>query len=242
MPPPDVQPAELSTRVSTLHSSPTSDVYVASRDGAPCVVKRTKITSPGDMKRFDRELELLSACDHESVLRPLGVLRAPPTYALVLPVYERGSLFRELHASGRALSTPAKLSIACDLATALAHLHTRGIVHRDVKSDNVRLDPPAAPSPPISTRVPSPLPCAERHPGAPQRQRPGRPCRLQRRRVGGGDHVGHCDAGPTNGRLLQAVRRRHAAVHGARAAALRARRGVRTAVRRVLVRYRARQA
>ena len=138
MPLPAVQPSELTTRSSTLHSSPTSDVYTASREGAPCVVKRTKITSPGDMKRFDRELELLSACDHESVLRPLGVLRAPPTYALVLPVYERGSLFRELHASGRTLSNPAKLSIARDLATALAHLHSRGIVHRDIKSDNVR--------------------------------------------------------------------------------------------------------
>ena len=56
MPLPAVQPSELTTRSSTLHSSPTSDVYTASREGAPCVVKRTKITSPGDMKRFDREL------------------------------------------------------------------------------------------------------------------------------------------------------------------------------------------
>ena len=41
--------------------------------------------------------------------------------------------------------------------------------------------------------------------------------------MGGADHRGHCDAVAADGRLLQAVRRRHAAVHGARAAALGAR-------------------
>ena len=129
-------------RVRTVHSSPSSDVYITTRisDGLQLVVKRTKITGPNDMKRFDKELELLQACEHASVLRPVGVLRVPPTYALVLPVYSGGSLFATLHASGRTLTLRAKLSLSCELAGAIAHLHERGVLHRDVKSDNVLLD------------------------------------------------------------------------------------------------------
>ena len=125
-------------RIRTLHSSPSSDVYIAEHvDGSrQLVVKRTKITGPNDMKRFDKELELLQACDHECVVRPHGVLRVPPTYALVLPVYTRGSLFGLLHATGKTLTLHAKLSVACDLANAVAHLHERGVLHRDIKSDN----------------------------------------------------------------------------------------------------------
>lgn len=117
-------------------------MYIAplSSTGQHVVVKRTKITGPNDMKRFDKELELLSACAHESVVAPLGVLRAPPTYALVLPVFAGGALFSALHASGKTLTDAAKVAISCDIAAAIAHLHSHGILHRDVKSDNVLLD------------------------------------------------------------------------------------------------------
>ena len=65
------------------------------------------------------------------------MLRDPPTYALLLPLFERGTLFSLLHASGRALAPAAKLLLAADVLLALDHLHQRGILHRDVKSDNV---------------------------------------------------------------------------------------------------------
>ena len=142
MPAVAVTPDALGPRERTLHSSPSSDVYVATQtsSGIQVVVKRTKITGPNDMKRFDKELEFLLACDHASIIAPLGVLRVPPTYALVLSVFERGSLFGALHASaGRVVSDRAKVSTCLDLASAIEHLHAQGILHRDIKSDNVLL-------------------------------------------------------------------------------------------------------
>ena len=137
-----MEPSEVGPRERTLHTSPTSDVYLASvsKDGEPVVVKRTKITGPNDMKRFHKELELLLACSHESVVAPIALLRAPPTYAILLPVFARGSLFSALHANGgRALSLRAKLAVSHDVVSAIAHLHERGILHRDIKSDNCLL-------------------------------------------------------------------------------------------------------
>ena len=131
----------LKTRIRTLHASPSSDVYLATLDGRHVVVKRTKLTCPADLARFDTEAAMLNharGCD--SLVAPIALWREPPTYAIVLPHYERGSLFALLHASGRALAWAAKLSICADVAAAVTHLHSHGILHRDVKTDNVLVD------------------------------------------------------------------------------------------------------
>lgn len=130
------------TRVRTLHASGSSDVYITTHNdtGAEVVIKRTKVTCPGDMKRFEKEVGFLEMCRHENLVCPYGLVRSPPTYALVLPVYARGSLFGLLHASGRTLTGAAKLGICHDVVGALAHLHACGVLHRDVKTDNVLVD------------------------------------------------------------------------------------------------------
>ena len=54
-----IDPAAVGARERTLHSSPSSDVYLTHAptvvEDAPVVVKRTKITCPTDMSRFDCE-------------------------------------------------------------------------------------------------------------------------------------------------------------------------------------------
>ena len=135
----DLTLSAFGARVRTLHSSGSSDVYACTwaESGEAVVVKRTKVTCPGDISRFEKELAMLLACEHARVIQPAGVVRAPPTYALALPLHERGALFGVLHASGRTLTPHAKLVLCADVAAALAHLHARGVLHRDVKSDNV---------------------------------------------------------------------------------------------------------
>jgi len=136
---PDLSPTAL-LRTHTLHTSPTSELYAAMMEGTPVVVKRTKITSRGEILRFEKEVALLLACSHPNVVQPLALMRAPPTYAFVMPLFAHGSLFGVLHNSGRQLSLQGALSVLADVSSAVAHLHEVGVLHRDVKSDNVLLD------------------------------------------------------------------------------------------------------
>jgi serine/threonine protein kinase len=55
-----------------------------------------------------------------------------------MPYYREGSIRFALDHNYR-FSAHQAIDIACDLLTALGHLHTNGLVHRDVKSDNVFL-------------------------------------------------------------------------------------------------------
>ena len=137
-PAPSAFPADRVPAAAAIHSSGTSEVYPAiTAGGANVAVKRTKITCPNDIARFEKEVELLHGCDHPCIIRPLGVVRAPRTCALVLPLHPRGWRFRLLHSSGRTLARAAAAAICADVAAAVAHLHERHVVHRDIKTDNV---------------------------------------------------------------------------------------------------------
>ena len=55
--------------------------------------------------------------------------------------YVEGQTLRELMTQGRRMSIPDTLRLASDLLDALDHAHTRGIIHRDVKPENVVMSP-----------------------------------------------------------------------------------------------------
>ena len=90
------------------------------------------------LERFRREGEVTAALSHPGIVRVhgLGVLEETPYI-----VYELIPEARTLRDAAPELDQRARLELVRDAARALAHAHQRGVVHRDVKPENLLLDP-----------------------------------------------------------------------------------------------------
>ena len=86
-------------------------------------------------RRFDREALLCSALDNPNIAAIYDTGEADGHCYIVMQ-YVEGTTLKEL-IGGRPLETPAALSIAIQIADALAVAHASGIVHRDIKPSNV---------------------------------------------------------------------------------------------------------
>jgi serine/threonine protein kinase len=87
-----------------------------------------------------REVEIARDLDHPHVLKVLNcfvVQRGRDTgFAVVLPLAEHGSLS---NAASPAISVVMSLELLSQIGDALAYMHSRNVVHRDVKPQNILL-------------------------------------------------------------------------------------------------------
>jgi eukaryotic-like serine/threonine-protein kinase len=89
-------------------------------------------------ERFLREIRLVSRLNHPRIARLLDSGERDWFVYLVMDYIEGPSL-REVLNRGRRLSVSDTRRLACDLLDALDHAHRFGIVHRDVKPENVMI-------------------------------------------------------------------------------------------------------
>jgi serine/threonine protein kinase len=97
-----------------------------------------KVLLAGSADRFEREGVLSARLDHPSIVRvhTSGVREGRP--CLVYELVEGGKTLNDLLATGCSIEEGVRL--LRDTARGLGHAHARGVVHRDVKPENVLID------------------------------------------------------------------------------------------------------
>ena len=94
-------------------------------------------------KRFLREIEVLKQLDHPLIARLLDYGEADWFLYYVMDWADGPTLRQYIDKHGQA-SVEAALKGGCEVLEAVAHAHERGIVHRDVKPENILLTPKGA--------------------------------------------------------------------------------------------------
>jgi serine/threonine protein kinase len=91
-----------------------------------------------------REAKTLGMLRHKNVIRYFGLIETDEEFALVMELAEGGSLAdlitnTKTSASGQGVQMGEVLEMTGQLSSALDYIHGQGIVHRDVKADNILL-------------------------------------------------------------------------------------------------------
>jgi eukaryotic-like serine/threonine-protein kinase len=135
------------TILGQLGSGGMGNVYIA-RQGRPArtvalKVIRRELATPGMLRRFEREAELLGRLQHPGIAQiyEAGTIAGAdggqtPFIAMELI----GGPNLAAYAREERLDTRARLELVIRICEAVEHAHERGIIHRDLKPANILVD------------------------------------------------------------------------------------------------------
>lgn len=111
--------------------------------GCNVAVKRLRIEAgrDTDKRNFARELNVWHRLSHPNVLPLLGYILEENRLSLVSAWMEKGSLRIVMGT----LTVPEIFSMSVGIARGLYYLHSNGVIHADLKTDNVLVSPTGVP-------------------------------------------------------------------------------------------------
>jgi serine/threonine protein kinase len=129
---------------SVIGRGGTSRVYSAvDRDlGREVAIKVIRVGNPAARERYAREGRVMASLGHPNILPIYDVGTTSDSIYFTMPLFTGRSLGSMIRAASRkghteVLAVPTLVEIALKICDALGYAHARGVVHRDIKPDNV---------------------------------------------------------------------------------------------------------
>lgn len=124
----------------TIGKGSFGSVYRGNYLGVDVAIKKIeKADDPEYLKYIDREVSMLQSIRHPFIVQFSGIC-VHSTGLYIITEFVSGGDVRKLLKTNPTLSWKKKLSISIDLAKAMLFLHSKRIIHRDLKSKNILLD------------------------------------------------------------------------------------------------------
>lgn len=100
------------------------------------VLKKSVIAAKGQIEHTRSEREILCAMNHPFIVQLRFAFQSKEKLYIVTDYYNSGNLFFHLRKNGK-FPIPRAKFYACELLSALAHLHGESIIYRDLKLENI---------------------------------------------------------------------------------------------------------
>jgi serine/threonine protein kinase len=122
-----------------IGSGASATVYTAEWENKTVAYKIFKAVDSEDIKDFEYEAKIMIESNHPNIVHLYRVCIKQGTFGLVMEYMNMGTLKEVLKKEKGKITWAAKWNIAYDLAAALKFLHSKDVIHRDIKTDNVLL-------------------------------------------------------------------------------------------------------
>lgn len=114
-------------------------VYRAHWHGQVAVkLLKVKKPSPTHLQAFRNEVAMLKKTRHNNILLFVGCV-SKPSLAIVTQWCDGDTLYRQIHVTDTRFELNTSIDIARQVAQGMNYLHSRNIIHRDLKSCNIFL-------------------------------------------------------------------------------------------------------
>ena len=115
-------------------------VYKAQHLHTTVAAKQVSKDKKSSSDEFDREVAMLKRLRHPNIVLFMGVSETETDYYIIQEFVSGGGMNNLIRNQSIVWPWKTRVRMALEIAQALLYLHTKGLLHRDVKSENVFLD------------------------------------------------------------------------------------------------------